>query len=50
LIHRPGELFFAEVKASGNRLSDEQRRWIRANHDTLKLPFKLIKVHKAQAG
>jgi hypothetical protein len=46
LVHRTGEFFFAEVKASGDKLSDEQKRWIRENHDRLKLPFKLVKIRK----
>jgi hypothetical protein len=47
LIYRPGEFFFAEVKASGDQLSDEQKQWIKGNHDQLHLPFKLVKVDKA---
>jgi hypothetical protein len=46
LVYRQQEFFLAEVKASGDKLSDEQKVWIRANHERLKLPFKLIKVHK----
>jgi hypothetical protein len=46
LVYRPGEFFFAEVKASGDKLSDEQKQWIGANHERLKLPFKLVKVQK----
>jgi hypothetical protein len=47
LIYNQNEFFLAEVKASGDKLSDEQKVWIRANYERLKLPFKLIKVHKA---
>jgi hypothetical protein len=47
LVYRPAEFFFAEVKASGDNLSDEQKRWIADNHDRLNLPFKLVKIHKA---
>ncbi|MGX1322580.1 ribosomal protein L37E [Bradyrhizobium sp. USDA 377] len=47
LVYRPGELFFAEVKSTGDKLSDEQKQWIRANHERLNFPFKLVKVHKA---
>ena len=46
LVYRQDEFFLAEVKASGDKLSDEQKVWIRANHERLNLPFKLIKVHK----
>jgi VRR-NUC domain len=47
LVYRDQEFFFAEVKASGDKLSDEQKRWLADNHDRLKLPFKLVKIHKA---
>lgn len=46
LVHKPGEYFFAEVKFSKDKLSEEQKRWIRENHDQLHLPFKLVKIHK----
>jgi hypothetical protein len=46
LVYRPGEFFLAEVKASGDKFSDEQKVWVAANHERLKLPFKLVKVHK----
>lgn len=47
LVYRPRECFFAEVKASGDKLSDEQKRWIKGNHERLHLPFKLVNVHNA---
>jgi hypothetical protein len=34
------------VKSSGDKLSDDQKRWIEDNHRRLKLPFKLVKIHK----
>jgi hypothetical protein len=40
------ELFFAEVKSSHDKLSDDQKHWIEQNHVRLKLPFKLIKIHR----
>jgi hypothetical protein len=46
LVWRQNEFFLAEVKASGDKLSDEQKVWIRANYERLMLPFELIKVHK----
>jgi hypothetical protein len=46
LAYRGDEWFFAEVKSSGDKLSDEQKRWIEDNHRHLKLPFKLVKVHR----
>lgn len=35
-----------EVKSSGDRLSDDQRRWIALNDDVLGLPFRIVKVHR----
>jgi hypothetical protein len=46
LIYRDDEYFLAEVKASGDKLSDEQKVWIASNQARLRLPFKLVKVHK----
>ncbi|MHC4049322.1 VRR-NUC domain-containing protein [Bradyrhizobium sp. 25ACV] len=46
LVYRQGEFFLAEIKASGDKLSDDQKAWIKSNHERLKLPFKLVKVHK----
>jgi VRR-NUC domain len=46
LVHRDGEMFFAEVKASGDELSEDQKNWIRGNRQELKFPFKLIKIHR----
>lgn len=47
VVFRADEYFFAEVKSSKDQLSDNQKRWIRDNHTVLKLPFKLVKVHKS---
>lgn len=44
---RGDEHFFVEVKSSKDRLSGEQKRWIQDNHATLHLPFKIVKVHRA---
>ncbi|MBL8552196.1 MAG: VRR-NUC domain-containing protein [Hyphomonadaceae bacterium] len=47
LLHRDeGDYFLAEVKSSGDKLSEDQKRWIGDNHDRLHLPFKLVKVHR----
>ena len=46
VVFRDDEFFFAEVKSSKDKLSDDQRSWIKANHDILQIPFKLIKIHK----
>jgi hypothetical protein len=47
LVHRKSDYFFAEVKSSGDELSEDQKTWIRGNHNELRLPFKLVKVHRA---
>ena len=46
LAFKGNEFFFAEVKASGDKLSEEQRAWIQGNVESLHLPFKLVKIHK----
>lgn len=47
LLYREDEYKFVEVKSSNDRLSEEQKQWIADNHDILKLPFALAKIHKA---
>ncbi len=47
LVCREGEFFFAEVKASKDKLSADQKRWIADNSVELQLGFKLIKLHRA---
>jgi hypothetical protein len=42
------DLELIEVKSSGDRLSEDQRRWIGDNAATLQLPFRLVKVHRAR--
>ena len=47
LVHRSSsDYFFAEVKGSGDKLSDEQRNWIAGNAKVLLMPFKLVKVSR----
>jgi hypothetical protein len=46
LVYKGDTFFFAEVKASKDRLSEEQKRWIADNATNLNLPFKLIKIHR----
>jgi hypothetical protein len=41
------EYKFYEVKSSKDKLSEEQVNWIKNNYTTLKLPFAIIKIHKA---
>ena len=48
LVYRGDEFFFVEVKSSNDKLSSDQKRWIRDNHKILKLPFKLAKIHKSE--
>ncbi|RLS36374.1 MAG: hypothetical protein DWH81_12470 [Planctomycetota bacterium] len=47
LVFNEEEFFFVEVKASGDKLSGEQRTWIEGNLKSLHFPFKLVKIHKA---
>jgi len=49
LVYRDNEFFFAEVKSAADKLGESQERWIRDNHERLRLPFKLVKVLK-EAG
>jgi hypothetical protein len=46
LLYRDGELLLVEVKSSGDRLSQAQKDWIADNHERLKLPFKIVKIHR----
>lgn len=46
LLHRDGEFKFVEVKSSNDRLSVEQKGWIADNHDILRLPFAIAKIHR----
>jgi hypothetical protein len=46
LVYRGADYMLVEVKGSGDKLSEDQKDWIRGNHEILQLPFKLVKVHK----
>ena len=46
LLHRADEFLLVEVKSSSDKLSAEQMRWIVDNHDALKLPFRMAKLHR----
>lgn len=46
LVWRGAEWFFAEVKASDDKLSEEQKAWILDNAEILHFPFKLVKIHR----
>jgi hypothetical protein len=47
LAYKSDQYFFAEVKASRDRLSGDQKRWIGDNANDLALPFKVVKIHRA---
>lgn len=44
----PIDLALVEVKSSGDRLAEDQRTWICHNAGTLRLPFRLVKVHRTE--
>lgn len=46
LLWRPGEFLLVEVKSSGDKLSEDQKRWISDNFARLHLPFQIAKLHK----
>lgn len=43
---RGQDYFLAEVKGSGDKLSEDQKEWIQANSRELQLPFRIYKVHR----
>jgi hypothetical protein len=47
LVFNDAEFFFAEVKSSKDKLSCAQKSWIKGNFEELRLPFKLVKIHKS---
>ncbi|RWC57891.1 MAG: VRR-NUC domain-containing protein [Mesorhizobium sp.] len=46
LLWRGEDYLFVEVKSSSDRLSADQMRWIADNHEQLKLPFGVVKLHR----
>lgn len=46
LLYRDAEFMLVEVKSSSDKLSADQMRWIGDNHDILKLPFSIAKLHR----
>ena len=46
LVSSPSEYYFVEVKGSGDKLSEEQKRWIESSRQELLLPFKIVKIHR----
>lgn len=49
-LYRNNGFLFAEVKASKDKLSAEQKRWIADNATELRLPFRLVKIHRADTA
>jgi hypothetical protein len=47
-LYRGNQWFLAEVKSWCDKLSENQKRWIKDNRRYLHLPFKLVKVHRIQ--
>jgi hypothetical protein len=48
LVYNKKEFFFAEVKSSKDKLTEDQKNWIRGNSTELHLPFKLVKIHRLE--
>jgi hypothetical protein len=48
LAFRDDGYVFVEVKASRDKLSDDQKDWIRGNSEALHLPFKILKIHATE--
>lgn len=40
------DFMFVEVKSSKDKLSEDQKTWIAGNHDEMKLPFRVLKIHR----
>lgn len=50
LVFKDDAFFLAEVKSSGDKLSDDQKDWIVGNAEHVQLPFKLVKIHRAHVA
>lgn len=46
LIYKGSQFQLVEVKSSRDKLSEQQKQWIRENYKELGLPFKLVKIHR----
>lgn len=46
LIYKKSDYSFVEVKSSRDKLSNDQKKWIKGNAEILKLPFRLLKINK----
>jgi hypothetical protein len=49
LIYRDQSFEFVEVKSSNDKLNAKQKRWIADNSTFLRLPFRILKLHRATA-
>lgn len=47
LVVHQRDFRFVEVKSSKDKLSEEQERWIKDNHDILGFAYSIAKVHRA---
>lgn len=47
LVYKDQSFFLAEIKSSKDKLSEDQKRWIIDNFEILRLPFRLVKIHKS---
>lgn len=45
-MYKDDSFCFVEVKSSNDKLSEDQKDWIQGNSKQLKLPFRLVKIHK----
>ena len=50
LVYRENHWFLAEIKSWSDKLNENQKRWIEDNHHALRLPFKLVKVHRMESN
>ena len=46
LLWRDKAFMMVEVKSSSDKLNADQMRWIADNHEILKLPFRIAKLHR----
>ena len=46
MVIRESEFKFVEVKSANDKLSEDQQRWIRDNHNILEFQFIIAKVRQ----
>ncbi|ODR94537.1 hypothetical protein AUC70_07820 [Methyloceanibacter stevinii] len=49
LLWRDEAFMMVEVKSSSDKLSADQMRWVADNHESLKLPFRIAKLHRKRS-